>query len=262
MKKLLFLLSFILLFGCNNSSTQKVNKVKKSKKKLAEIKLPYWFWNLPNNNSVIGISFVESDVKRMIEAAKQDAAIQLTKSKSAIIISKDALIDNFDGNNASSRKLEYDIVGSKKLLRKNYKKLSLIDSCLLFNNYYIALFSTKPIKSLNNNIESHQQKIPNWFKKEGLVISKKEVFYYASATSKSLDIAYSKCFQSGRMEIAKYLHKEVKAMDKITNDFTERVYTAETIKRLKDISSIKNYVSYSKVNGKIKYTVYMKIGAF
>ncbi|MEA1972197.1 MAG: hypothetical protein U9N34_02730 [Candidatus Cloacimonadota bacterium] len=259
MKRLFYIFLLLLLFGCMKPTLQIKKKVRKKKNTI--INLPHWFWELPNNDCVIGISFVESDIHRMIEAAKQDAAIQITKSKSAIIVSKRASLEYSDGD--KMREVEYDIIGSKKLLRNSYNKLSLIESAILFNNYYIALFSTRPISKLKNNQISNKNMIaPNWFKKEGLEIKKKQILYFSKSTSHTLDKAFSKCLQKGRMSIGRYLKKEIKAMDKDNNTQSKRVFTQKTIKRLENISYQKNFISYNEIDGKMKYTVFMKIGAF
>ena len=263
MKKIIYLFVILILFNGCTITIKKSNNAPKKKKQAKTIELPAWFWELPNNNCVIGISYFENDVHRMIEAAKQDAAIQMTKSKSAIIISKRASIDTFDESNEKIREVDYDVVGNKKLLRKNYNELSLIESTIIFNNYYIALFSTKPVKNLNNKIVSNFDKTkPDWFRNKGLVTKNNNVFFYSKASSSSLDNAFNKCLQKGRMSIGRYLKKEIKAMDKDTNNFTKRVFSQETIKRLNNITYLKNFVTYSKIDGKMKYTVFMKIGVF
>lgn len=261
-KLLLIILVFLTIFGCAFSGRDDYKTKQKDKKFNNIIILPEWFFNLPDEDMVIGISLYETDIRRMIEAAKQDAAIQLTKNKSTIIISKRASIDDATSDELQSRELEYDIIGDKKLLWKNYERLSLIDSHILFKNYYIALFSTKPVKGISNKLISNNGlNRPAWFKAEGLVVNDKaDIGYFATAEASSLISAYNTALQKGRIAIGQYLEKEIKAMDKTANYLTERVITEETIERLNNISAQKVFVTSKLQKGKLVYTVFIEMG--
>jgi hypothetical protein len=150
------------------------------------------------DNFVIGIAKKTNDANRMIESAKQMAAVMMNRNKNSFVIKNYAMIEKENLTKSGSAKFELN-VGSTKDLQKIYEKLELVDYSIAYG-YFLGLFSIDGRDVSNKTKIENPLEKPSWFDEGIFSDGENTVICHTKATSYNLVTAWEKAAEKSRQK--------------------------------------------------------------
>ncbi len=258
MKKIfLILFVFILLVSCASPKPEVDHP--KVIKKIEQAALPGWAYQLPSaGNYVIGIAARSIYEDQMKDAAKQMAAVGLSRSKSSYTISKSAATTAEEFLTGGSASFKLIVSSSPQETERIYQNLELIDEEFYYG-FYLALFSEKKTVLSENYKMRHVASFPDWYENDGLKIENNTIYSYASESSSDLITAWKKAAEKAQFEIGNYLEKEVQSILLSENDNVTTKIAIETRLKLTKMEVERSYIT-SELNDNLRsYKVYLEM---
>ncbi|HHE38440.1 MAG TPA: hypothetical protein ENL20_07680 [Candidatus Cloacimonetes bacterium] len=259
MQKLInLILILFFMIGCSTHRSYEYYE-KESIHKIEMQKLPEWIYYLPaEGDYIVGISKKSFEKEKMVESAKQMAAVSKSRNKGSFAIEKYASKDSEYILKEGKVKFRLNVSSSPQEIEKIFDTLNLVDETFFFD-YYIGLFSTK-----RNDIENvHKKKYianqPEWFSEEKIKIEGNTIFSYSSTSSYDLIVAWEKASEQTRLEIANYLEKEVQGMVESTNENIEKIIALETAKKIENMTITRSYIISEMKNSLLSYKVFLEM---
>ncbi len=189
-----FILLFLILMTSCSGNVKSVSKKNQRLNKIKSYDLPAWLNLFPQNKSyLIGFAHKTNSRLKIIEEAKQSAAIFYCRNSEAYSVHKKALVRNYEENDV---RFDLNVSANMKRVKDTIENLTVVDSCKI-DNYFIYLFQNK--------------KIPPKTKK----IGKK---YKVETSSADLIDALQHGFDEIRTQVAEYHHKSVITSTTISNE--------------------------------------------
>ena len=257
MKKIFFYFTaFVLVFGC--ASSDYFYYERSPVHKIVGEPLPEWVYKLPEGNFVIGISRKTADKEEMIDAAKQMAAVIMSRNKASFTVDKSAYRNSEDIMKSGKAQLKINVSFSPKETEKIYSELKMADQTFYFN-YFIALFSTSEITLNDDYKKKNYLPEPSWLAENKITKENHKLKTYVSATSSDLIIAWEKAAEKARLQIADYLEKNVEGLVKSKNEEIEKLITLETNKIIGNLRISRSYIRTEMKDSLIGYTVYLEM---
>ncbi len=254
----LILILFFFVIGCSAPNYYEYYE-KESVHKIEMEKLPEWVYNLPvEGDYVVGISKKSFEKEKMIESAKQMAAVSKSRNTGSFAIEKFASKDSEDILKEGKVKFRLNVSSSPKEIENIFDNLNLVDETFFFD-YYLGLFSTK-----RNDVEDVYKKKyisnqPEWFSGEKIKIEEKIIFSYSFASSYDLIIAWEKAAEQTRLAIANYLEKEVQGIVESTNENIEKIIALETAKKIEKMEIIRSFIISEMKDSLLSYKVFLEM---
>jgi hypothetical protein len=246
--------TFILL-SCSSSPPAQAEPVLK---KVGMEALPCWLYQLPEEGDyVIGIAPRNFDRESMQDAARQMAAVMHSRNAGSFTINKFARTSGSDQLKEGTGRFRLN-VAEPETTQKIYNRLNLIDETYLYDNY-IALFSL-----ISNEIdESYCQKqvinFPEWFKKDDIIISDDVILSHSFESSHDLTTAWEKAAEKARLQLAKYLEKDVQSYVVSQDEKIEKQIAIESTRKLLNMNIFRSFILMKNFDSLISYEVYLEM---
>ena len=154
MKISLMMLIGLMFTGCSNDII--IHNIQQPEKRIIKESFPFWVYQIPENeNTVVGISHLTFDEKKYIEAAKQMAAVMMSRNESSFVVDKYAETNSENIIKTGKAEFKLNVSSDPQKTEELFSKLKLITS-YKYNGYFIGLFSLKNLK------------LPEKYKKESI----------------------------------------------------------------------------------------------
>ncbi|MCK4653434.1 MAG: hypothetical protein KAU01_03215, partial [Candidatus Cloacimonetes bacterium] len=142
--------------------------------------------------------------------------------------------------------------------KRIYETLQLVDEAFLYD-FYIALFS-----EIKTNIPASYRKkyvsnFPQWYEGDKIVVESDKIIGYTSSSSSNLVSAWENAAENARLEIAKYLEKEVQSALISKDEEIEKSIVLETSKKLIKMNITRSFVSSELRDNLRSYKVYLEL---
>lgn len=253
MKKLLsiILISLFIVSCMNKKQIYKQNLVNK----IEVYPLPSWIYHTPND-CIVGISHKSIDKEQMINSAKQMAAVIKSRNNSSFTVEKTASTTKEEILRSGKSDFKLNVSASPEETKQIYENLQLINFTMV-HGYYIGLFSEINNKEITSKF--YVDKKPEFFEQNKLEVTDKYIVYYATFSSASLIKAWEEANEKARLEIAKYLQKQVQSAIINKNESIDKRISIETKMKLEKIELVESYVTSQLKDNLRTYQVYHKI---
>lgn len=220
-----------------------------------QITIPSWILNVPAESLLsIGVSKKTKDNETMIEAARQQAAILLSRNKAAISITNSAYFDKETEKSEESETVSFEHTASAdtSLLMMLADSLQVLDHAYI-NDYYIGLFGINPVSITNRYIT--YRTLDNMIARFSEPIRRENCYLYANGFSRSADLseAIENSFEKAQIQLSKYLRINTQSLTKVENDVVTNTVLLETTQRLDNIRLSCIYLRAIKQDNRISY---------
>ena len=254
-RNLIFALIVFFFQGCISQMDKPIEPIKENN--LNPASLSAWINQLPGDNFVIGIAKKTNDANRMIESAKQMAAVMMNRNKNSFVIKNYAMIEKENLTKSGSAKFELN-VGSTKDLQKIYEKLELVDYSIAYG-YFLGLFSIDGRDVSNKTKIENPLEKPSWFDEGIFSDGENTVICHTKATSYNLVTAWEKAAEKSRQKFAEYITKNVQSVILSNNEQIRADVAVETRLMLKNLQINKSYFVPHCKNGIWRFDVYFEM---
>jgi len=255
MNKLLLVTVLFTLLGCaSQTEFEEVKMIHKIEYPF----LPGWVHELPAGDFVIGIARKSFDEDEMKDAAKQMAAVMKSRNEASYSIEKFASTTTEDLLLDGKAEFYLNVSASPKTTRRIYESLQVVDEEFFFD-YYLALFSPQ-----NSFIEEKLKKrfvanFPSWYEKNKISVESSQIISHASGSSFNLVNAWETAAENARLEIAKYLEKDVQTALISIDEEMEKTLALETTKKLIKMKIRRCFISSELHDNLRSYKVFMEM---
>jgi hypothetical protein len=255
MNKLLLVIALLILLGC--ASQTEFEEVKM----IHKIEYPFfpgWVYELPAGDYVIGMARKSFDEDEMKDAAKQMAAVMKSRNEASYSIEKFASTTTEDLLRDGKAEFYLNVSASPETTRRIYESLQVVDEEFFFD-YYLALFSIQ-----NDNVAEKYKKrfvtnFPDWYERNKIVVENVHIVSYASGSSSHLINAWESAAENARLEIAKYLEKDVQTALISIDEEMEKSLALETTKKLIEMKIRRCFISSELHDNLRSYKVFMEM---
>ena len=264
MRKLL--ISFVLFcliltfFGCSSNKVSKEEKKETSKTtiyKPENVIVPKWvFEKLETGDFVIGISPKSFDYDKMEDASKRMAAVIKGRNIGSYSISKYA--SQSVGEDDATAKFKLNVSSSIKEVKRIYNSLNLIDETYLYG-FFIGLYSMKDCEIEKDFVNISELTEPEWISEEKLIVTDEVILSKAFASSIYLDIAWEKAAENARIEMGKYLEKNVQGMVKSINEKIDKTVAVESTVKTCKMNITRSHIVANIQDGLFSYKVFVEM---
>ncbi|NQV17062.1 MAG: hypothetical protein HQ534_00745 [Armatimonadetes bacterium] len=264
MRKLL--ISFVLFclilafFGCSSNKVSKEEKKEISKTtiyKPENVKVPKWiFEKLEEGDFVIGISPKSFDYDKMVDASKGMAAVIKGRNTGSYSISKYA--SQNAGEDDAYAEFELNVSSSIEEVKRIYNSLNLIDETYLYG-FFIGLYSMKECEIEKAFVNISELTEPEWISEEEMIVTDEVILSKAFATSINLDIAWEKAAENARIEMGKFLEKDVQGLLKSTDEKIDKSVAVETTIKTCKMDITRSHIVANIKDGLFSYKVFIEM---
>lgn len=256
MKKIL-LMFVIILLGCASHKSEKVQT--KIVKKIEQEALPAWVYEIPaGKDYVVGIASRTVDAEQMKDAAKQMAAIILSRNKASYTIEKAASTEKEEIGQSGSAKFKLNVSASPQETQRIYQNLQVVDETF-FYDFYLALFSETPDTLAGSYTSKYITNFPDWYEADGLKIVDSQIRSYAAESSSNLVNAWQKAAETARFELAKYVEKTVQSELLSENENITRKIAIETRLKMEEMHITRSFITSELQDNLRSYKVYLEM---
>ncbi len=264
MRKLLisFVLFCLLLafFGCSSNKVSKEEKIEKSKTtiyKPENVKVPKWiFERLETGDFVIGISPKSFNYDKMVDAARGMAAVIKGRNIGSYSISKYA--SQSVGEDDAYAEFELNVSSSIEEVKRFGDSLILIDETYLYG-FFIGLYSMKDCEVEKDFVSISELTEPEWISEEKLIVTDEKILSKAFATSIHLDIAWEEAAGNARIEMGKFLEKNVQGLLKSTDEKIDKTVAVETTIKTCKMNITRSHIVANMRDGLFSYKVFIEM---
>lgn len=252
---LIAVIAALILLSC---STSYYPQAKPVLNKVGMEALPCWLYQLPEDGDyVVGISTRNFDLDSMQDAARQMAAVMHSRNAGSFTINKFARTSGSDRLKEGSGEFRLN-VAEPETTQKIYDRLNLVDETYLYDNY-IALFSL-----LNDDIdESYCKKqvmnFPEWFKNDDIIITDDTILSHSYESSHDLTTAWEKAAEKARLQLAKYLEKDVQSYVLSRDENIKKQIAIESSRKLLNMDISRSFIIMKNFDSLISYEVYLEM---
>ena len=255
MNRTLLIIALLILLGC--ASQTEFEEVKMIHK-IEYPQLPGWVYELPTGDYVIGIARKSFDEGEMKDAAKQMAAVMKSRNEASYSIEKFASITTEDLLRDGKAEFRLNVSASPETTHNIYETLKMVDEVFFFD-YYLALFSLQ-----NDNVaEKYKKKfvanLPDWYERNKIAVENSHIISYASGSSSNLISAWESSAEIARLEIAKYIEKDVQSALISIDEEMEKSLALETTKKLIEMKIRRCFISSELHDNLRSYKVFMEM---
>ncbi len=264
MRKLL--ISFVLFclilafFGCSSNKVLQEDKKETSKTtiyKPENVKVPKWvFEKLETGDFVIGISPKFFDYDKMVDAAKGMAAVIKGRNIGSYSISKYA--SQSVGEDDAYAKFKLNVSSSIEEVKRFDNSLILIEETYLYG-FFIGLYSEENHEIEQELVNLSELTEPEWISEDKLIVNDEVILSKAFATSINLDTAWEKAAENARLEIGKYLEKNVQGLVKSTNEIIDKSLAVETTIKTCRMKITRSHIVANMRDGFFSYKVFIEM---
>ncbi|MBN1327613.1 MAG: hypothetical protein JW996_06660 [Candidatus Cloacimonetes bacterium] len=250
MKKIIPILLLVIL-GCapEKQHYKKDNYIHK----FEVVALPQWIYEIPpGGDFVIGVSQKSFARDDMIDAAKQFAAVIKSRNSGSYNITK------YASSNEEVRTFTLNVSSSPEETHRIYNSLELIDEAA-FYDFFIALFGTPESAMAENYKTKIIRNYPDWFPENSLIIQENSILSYASASSSNLVSAWERAAEIARLELAKYLEKQVTGGIISTDEEIDKLIILETNRKLINMDITRSFIFSELNDALLSYKVYLEM---
>lgn len=255
MNRLLLLTVLFVLLGCaSHTEFEEVKMIHK----IEYPQLPGWVYELPAGEYVIGIARKSFDEVDMKDAARQMAAVMKSRNEASYSIEKFASTTTEDLLRDGKAEFYLNVSASPETTRSLYESLQVVDEVFFFD-YYLALFS------LQNDLVEKKYKnrfvanFPDWYERNRITVENINIISYASGSSSHLISAWESAAEIARLEIAKYIEKDVQSALISIDEEMEKLLALETTKKLIEMKIRRCFISSELHDNLRSYKVFMEI---
>ena len=256
MKKIFYLLIISVIFGCVSRNYDYYERP--TIHKIVREPLPQWFYELPSENFIVGISQKTADEKNNIEAAKQEAAVTMSRNKASFTVNNFAERNSEDIMKSGKAELKINVSFSPTETNRIFSQLKLVDKTTYFD-YFIALFSVSETLLDENSERKYYLFAPDWLAKNKILPTASGLNIYAAATSANLIDAWEKAAENARLQAADYLEKNVEGLVKSNNEEIDKLIALETNKIVGNLIIARSYIQTEMKNSLVGYKVYLEM---
>jgi len=259
MKRIFFgAFCLLLLAGCITHQGSYKEKNELALKQMKTMPLPRWMYQRPTGNYVIGLSHKTKNPAAMQDAAKQSAAVNLSRNTDAIAIVNTATANSSQMLSSGSVHFNLVVSASPQLLKQKFTALNLVDECTYYENY-IGLYSTTATSVGEQWTAETTQPRPSWADDLGLKLTDTQVISRAFGRSSDMILAWDKAMDAARQNIAQYLEKEVMGGVISTGTKVEKKISVETRIRVGKMCVSRSHVEAQIANSLLSYFVYVEV---
>ena len=264
MRKLL--ISFVLFcliftfFGCSSNKNLQEEKKETSKTtiyKPENVIVPKWvFEKLETGDFVIGISPKSFDYDKMEDASRRMAAVIKGRNIGSYSISKYA--SQSVGEDDDTAKFKLNVSSSIEEVKRIYNSLNLIEETYLYG-FFIGLYSEENLEIEQELVSLSELTEPEWISEEKLIVTDDEILSKAFASSINLDTAWEKAAENARIEIGKYLEKNVQGLVKSTDEIIDKSIAVESTIKTCKMSITRSHIEANIRDGLFSYKVFIEM---
>lgn len=259
MKKIVHLIIAVMatfiLVSCSSASPVQTEPVLK---KVGMEALPCWLYQLPEEGDyVVGIAPRNFDKESMQDAARQMAAVMHSRNAGSFTINKFARTSGSDRYKEGTGRFRLN-VAEPETTQKIYERLNLIDETYLYDNY-IALFSLVTKEIAESYCKKQVQNFPGWFKKDDIILSDDAIFSHSFESSHDLTTAWEKAAEKARLQLAKYLEKDVQSYVLSRDENIEKQIAIESSRKLLNMNISRSFILMKNFDSLISYEVYLEM---
>lgn len=248
-----FLISLIL--GCGSANY--IEEQGTPKHKIHTESLPKWVHSLPSGiEYVVGISKLTYDEDKCIDAAKQMAAVMMSRNKSSFSIDKFAIEASEDVMQSGKASFTLNVSASPNRTNRIYNELVLIDS-VKYQGNFIGLFSTMQTQLPAEYNECKVASVPDI--RPEIEETKNNIVVWTEGSSADLTTAWEKAADNGRTKIAGFLSNTVSGSVVSMNELTKKNIAVETSEIIKNLKISESFIQSELYVGLPLYRVYHKM---
>ncbi|MCK4311713.1 MAG: hypothetical protein KAW88_03145 [Candidatus Cloacimonetes bacterium] len=257
MKKIVIFLIVILLFGC--ASQQREHWKSETIHKIETTQLPAWVYELPTEGDfIIGISRKSFEFDKMKDSAKQMAAVVKSRNTASYSIDKFASLTTEEILREGKAVFKLNVSASPEETKRIYESLQLVDETFL-HDFYIALFSEMKTGIPTSYRKKYVSNFPQWYEGDKIVVESNKIISYVHSSSSNLVSAWENAAENARLEIAKYLEKEVQSALISKDEEIKKSIALETRKKLLKMKITRGYISSELRDNLRSYKVYLEL---
>lgn len=255
MNKLLLVTVLFVLLGCaSQTEFEEVKMIHKIEYPF----LPGWVYELPAGEYVIGIAKKSFDENEMKDAAKQMAAVMKSRNEASYSIEKFASTTTEDLLRDGKAEFRLNVSASPETTQNIYETLKMVDEVFFFD-YYLTLFSLQNDSVAEKHKNRFVTSFPDWYEKDKITVESSQIISHASGSSFNLVNAWETSAENARMEIAKYLEKDVQTALISVDEEMEKLLALETTKKLIEMKIKKCFISSELHDNLRSYKVLMEM---
>jgi hypothetical protein len=255
MNKLLLMTLLFVLLGCaSQTEFEEIKMIHKIEYPL----LPGWVYELPAGEYVIGIAQKSFDEDEMKDAAKQMAAVMKSRNEASYSIEKFASTTTEDLLRDGKAEFRLNVSASPETTQNIYETLKMVDEVFFFD-YYLALFSFQNDSVAEKYKNRFVANFPDWYEKDDIKVDSLKIISHTSGSSSHLIIAWEHAAQNARLEIAKYIEKDVRSALISTDEEIEKKIAVETSKKLIRMEITRSFISSELHDNLHSYKVFLEM---
>ncbi len=255
MNRSLLIIMLLILLGC--ASQTEYEEVKMIHK-IEYPQLPGWVYELPAGEYVIGIARKSFDEDEMKDAAKQMAAVMKSRNEASYSIEKFASTTTEDLLRDGKAEFRLNVSASPETTRRLYESLQVIDEVFFFD-CYLALFSLQKDNVTEKYKKRFVANFPDWYEKDKISVESSQIISYATGSSFNLVNAWESAAENARLEIAKYVEKDVQTALISRDEKMEKSLALETTKKLIEMKLRRCFISSELKDNLRSYKVFMEM---
>ncbi|HNX38559.1 MAG TPA: hypothetical protein PL124_09845 [Candidatus Cloacimonadota bacterium] len=262
MKKLCvwLLLPVLFLTGCS------VFRPKPIVPHVPDIKiLPFdaqqWLWQIPQGDYAVGISYSDTFyTDGADDAAKDFAAVGLSRNHSSYIVDKDNIITMAEDKELDLKQASFNVVVSEDLdyLRRASKELKLVGQ-FDTKGYFLGLYGFLDTKADTLLVTMNPAQPPAWISRTGVRKEKKKILSVASSRQVSLMDAFSAAQELALRYLGQYILRDVTGEVRAENNVIQRNLILETVTRSRSVFFDKVFIRQMKIDGNESYEVFLQL---
>jgi len=260
-KKILLLLSVILILNACSSNRAKKPEPEPPVDVSHPFEAPAWLWQIPSGSYAIGFGYSDTFYSNRADSlAREYAAVSLSRNHSAFIVDKEALYSwaSESQSDWSSAGINVVVSADMEYLKRAHRTLQLVDAVDI-RGYRIGLFGF-----IDGGVDGTPRtmlldELPAWCVDESTSQSGSTVYSVASAVASSLPDAWNLAQEKALRLIGKYRIQRVKALFESTDDIGQRRTAVETVTRNYKAYFDKSFIVPLRKEQQSSYRVYIML---